>query len=153
MADHSKRIEANAAAPAVHATRSVEFATDTTTLAAGSVCGRRRIVQVFPEGVRILGEWTTGPGLYFLPNLTAQLCWAACIGNCYCSVVSGSTWIAQRRKKEQRWQLLRALRQCGLPYAVAHRLTSCMWQCLPAKAGTAAAFSQLPSYAALPAMT
>jgi hypothetical protein len=34
----------------------VEFAIDTTTLAAGSVCGARRIVQVFPEGVRILGE-------------------------------------------------------------------------------------------------
>lgn len=30
---------------------------DTTTIAAGSVCGGRRIIQVFPEGVRVLGEF------------------------------------------------------------------------------------------------
>lgn len=35
---------------------SVEFAVDTPTIAASSVCGGRRIVQVFPQGVRLLGE-------------------------------------------------------------------------------------------------
>ena len=35
---------------------SVEFAVDVPTLAAGSVCGGRRIAQVFPQGVRLLGE-------------------------------------------------------------------------------------------------
>ncbi|KAL4424540.1 hypothetical protein ABPG77_010120 [Micractinium sp. CCAP 211/92] len=35
-------------------TESVEFAVDVPTLAAGSVCGGRCIVQVFPQGVRLL---------------------------------------------------------------------------------------------------
>lgn len=37
-------------------TETVEFAVDTPTLAAGSLCGGRRIAQVFPQGVRLLGE-------------------------------------------------------------------------------------------------
>ncbi len=35
---------------------SVEFAVDVPTLAAGPLCGGRRIAQVFPQGVRLLGE-------------------------------------------------------------------------------------------------
>ena len=41
--------------PAPAPPRRVEFAVDTPTLAAGSVCDGRRLVQAFPQGVRLLG--------------------------------------------------------------------------------------------------
>ena len=43
-----------------HVARSVEFAVDVPTVAAGSVCGGQRIVQAFPQGFRLLGALPTG---------------------------------------------------------------------------------------------
>lgn len=46
--------------PLCAACRSVEFAVDTPTVAAGSLGGGRRLVQAFPQGVRLLGELACG---------------------------------------------------------------------------------------------
>lgn len=46
---------------------------DVPTLAAGSMCGARRIVQVFPQGVRLLGGCTPLPPGSVPPHLPQQL--------------------------------------------------------------------------------